>query len=213
MDLNYAIFDLDGTLIDSMGYWGEVCRDLLEQYGIEEDLLYLATETAVMTDAESAAWLRQTYRLPVSEKTILESLREAFHRCYLEAVPAKDGAADYLKKLQTRGANLCVASASPISEVREILERLDLLRYFSFVISCEEAGAGKTSPAVYLEAAKRFGVSPGEIAVFEDSLLPLRTAKAAGFYTVAVFDRYAGETWKEARAIASETVPDWNKAE
>ncbi|MBQ9189937.1 MAG: HAD family phosphatase [Clostridia bacterium] len=213
MQCRYAIFDLDGTLVDSMGYWGEVCRDLLRQYGVEEDAQLLTERTAMMTAAEAAAWLVEAYRLPAETADILEKTDRLLCRLYREVVPAKPGVAAYLKRLQARGVTMCVASASPAGDIRDCLARLGLLSYFSFILSCDEVGAGKASPAVYREAARRFGVPPERVAVFEDSLTPLRTAKAAGFYPVAVYDRYARSTWEIAKALAAEAVPDWRTAE
>ena len=78
-----------------------------------------------------------------------------------------------------------------------------------FILSSEEVGQGKSDPAVYLYAAKRLGADPSEIAVYEDSLTALKTAKKAGFYTVAVYDQSAAQDWEKARELADAAVSDW----
>ena len=80
---------------------------------------------------------------------------------------------------------------------------------FDFLLSCETLGVGKSRPDIYLEAARRLGAAPGEIAVFEDALYAVRTAREAGFYVVGVAEEaYAGD-WPQVCALAHETITDW----
>ena len=91
------------------------------------------------------------------------------------------------------------------------MERLDLARYFTFMLSCVDVGAGKRQPDVYLEAARRLGSSPAETAVFEDAIYAVRTAHDAGFHVVAVKDGPQNAAcWDEMAALAHETVEHWD---
>lgn len=78
-------------------------------------------------------------------------------------------------------------------------------------MSCEEVGRGKDYPDAFLEAARRLGAQPSEIAVYEDAFQALQTAASTGFYTVAVFDPYS-DKWEESREIADLIIEDWDKA-
>ena len=107
---------------------------------------------------------------------------------------------------------MCVASSTAQELMSACLSRLRVADRFVFLLSCEEVGAGKNRPDVYLESARRLGAQPQEIAVFEDALYAARTAKEAGFYTVAVFDDSETEHWEELTKLANDSIIDWGKA-
>jgi uncharacterized membrane protein YbhN (UPF0104 family) len=90
---------------------------------------------------------------------------------------------------------MCVASATAEDLMDACLTRLGVAHYFSFLLSCETIGAGKSRPDVYFEAAKRLGAQPEDIAVFEDALYAANTAKQAGFYTIAIWASYFLHYW------------------
>ena len=84
---------------------------------------------------------------------------------------------------------------------------------FAFILSFETLGVGKDRPDVYLEAARRLGAVPAETAVFEDAIFAARTAKAAGFHVVAVYDDSSAANWAELSALADESIRDWEQAQ
>ena len=104
---------------------------------------------------------------------------------------------------------MCIASSTAEKLVRECLRRLEVEGCFDFVLSCEEVGVGKSRPDVYLEAARRFGATPAEVAVYEDAPGAIRTAKQAGFYVVGVKDASAAAYWDEIRSLSDELVMSW----
>ena len=107
---------------------------------------------------------------------------------------------------------MCVASATAPELMESCLLRLGAARYFDFLLSCEEVGAGKHRPDVFWKAAERLGAPPCGIAVYEDALFAAKTAAAAGFYTVAVYDDSGKEDWDELTALADESILDWSVA-
>ena len=209
MDKLYAIFDMDGTLVDSMGYWRRLGREYLAGRGITEQVRPVLAKTKSMTTPESAALFQQTFRLPGTAAEIAAEMTSVMEAHYREDVSLKPGVAAYLARLREAGVRMCVASATARPLVELCLQRLHILDCFSFLLSCEEVGAGKDRPGVFLEAARRLGAVPAEIAVFEDALHALETAKAAGFYTVAVYDESGRAEWETMRAVADEALPDW----
>ena len=91
------------------------------------------------------------------------------------------------------------------------LTRLEVRGCFEFLLSCETVGAGKRSPLVYHESAKLLGADPAEIAVYEDALYAVQTAKEAGYYVVGVFDESASKNWKTIENLADEIILNWEE--
>ena len=211
MDKRFAIFDFDGTLVDSAGFWQETERDFLSRRGITGDISAILEKTKPMTVPEASRFFIQTYGFDESPDAMSDEMYATMTRHYREDVPLKDGAAAYLADLAGRGVQMCVASATAARLMRECLDRMGVGSYFAFVLSCMDVGAGKLQPDVYLAAARRFGAEPGEIAVYEDAPYALRTAKQAGFYTIGVYDASAAAHWDEIRRIADESLKSWGE--
>ena len=107
---------------------------------------------------------------------------------------------------------MCVASATAEHLMESCLTRLGVRQYFEFLLSCETVGAGKRSPLVYQESARRLGTVPGEIAVYEDALYAVQTAKAAGFHVVGVYDDSAADSWQAIEQESDEVILNWEEA-
>lgn len=211
MDKRFAIFDMDGTLVDSMGFWERLGREYLAEKGVTGDLDALMERTKPMTVTESAAFFLREFSLPGTPEDAAAELNVLMARHYRADVPAKPGVGAYLERLRRSGMRMCVASATAEPLMRDCLRRLGLERYFEFLLSCEEVGAGKDGPAVYFAAAARLGASPAETAVYEDALHALETAQRAGFYTVGVYDASGATKWDTVKKIANETIRDWRE--
>ena len=206
MDKRFAIFDMDGTLVDSMVYWQRLGREYLASRGVTEGVDEVLERIKAMTMAESSALFIETFGLPGTPETVEAEMNAVMDEHYRSDIPLKPGAADYLAALKARGTKMCVATATPEPLARACLERLGILELFSFILSCETLQTSKREPRIYLEAARRFGAEPGEIAVYEDALYAARTAKAAGFSVAAVYDRESEEDWEQLRALADEVA-------
>ena len=209
MDKKFAIFDMDGTLIDSMGYWQRLGREYLTGKGVTGDLTDVLERIKPMTMTESAALFSAEFGLAGTPAELAAEMNGIMETHYRADIPLKAGVAGYLAALRADGVRLCVASATAPDLVAACLERLGVLDHFEFLLSCEEVGAGKDKPDVYLAAADRLGAQPGEAAVYEDALYAARTAKEAGFYTVGVYDPSGEAHWGEMTALADEIITDW----
>ena len=208
MDKKYCIMDMDGTLIDSMPYWNTLSPDYLKSRGITKSTEGLVDILRTMTMPLACDYLKKEYALPESSEEILLQLNDVMRRHYEFDIPLKKGVREHLDELSSKGARLCVVTATALPLVRLCLKRLGVIEYFSFLMSCEEVGYGKDRPDAFLEAARRLDAAPGDIYVYEDSLTALQTARDAGFRTVAVYDPYSGG-WEQCRQIADETITDW----
>ena len=212
MDKHFAIFDMDGTLVDSMVYWENLATEFLESKGVQTISSEILERIKPMTMTESAALFIQEYGLSGTAESVAAEMNAMMDEHYRKDIPLKPGAQVYLKALHRKGVTMCVASATAEDLMDACLTRLGVAHYFSFLLSCETIGIGKSRPDVYLEAAKRLGAQPEDIAVFEDALYAANTAKQAGFYTIAVRDDSNQPHWEKLTALADEKILDWQTA-
>ena len=212
MDKRFVIFDMDGTLVDSMTYWRNLASEFLESKGIPVVSPAVSERIRPMTMTESAALFIEEYGLSGTAESVAAEMNAMMDEHYRRDIPLKPGAAAYLEALHRRGVTMCVASATAEDLMDACLTRLGVAHYFSFLLSCETVGTGKNRPDVYWESAKRLGAQPKEIAVFEDALYAANTAKQAGFYTIAVRDDSNQPHWETLSALADEVILDWQMA-
>lgn len=203
--IHFAIFDIDGTLLDTSPMWAGLgerflrSRGITPRGGLSDRLLRLSLE-------EGAELLRREYLQNETAADILNSLKCIIGDFYRYEAAAKRGAPELLQALSERGIPMSLATAGDEELSRAALERLGLMRYFKGLASCGEYG-GKHSPAVYIAAARMAGGTAAETLVFEDSLHAAQTAKRAGFKVAAVRD--IGEPrQEELRAVADHYADD-----
>ena len=209
MDKKYAIFDMDGTLIDSMVFWKNLATEYLTSKGILQIPADILEQIKPMTMSESAALFRREFGLTGDVDAQMNEMMEDHYR---NDIPLKPGAWEYLENLHRQGVRMCVASATAEHLMESCLTRLGVRQYFEFLLSCETVGAGKRSPLVYQESARRLGTVPGEIAVYEDALYAVQTAKAAGFHVVGVYDDSAADSWQAIEQESDEVILNWEEA-
>ena len=209
MDKKYAIFDMDGTLIDSMVFWKNLATEYLTSKGILQIPADILEQIKPMTMSESAALFRREFGLTGDVEAQMNEMMEDHYR---NDIPLKPGVWEYLENLHRQGVRMCVASATAEDLMESCLTRLGVRQYFEFLLSCETVGAGKRSPLVYQEAARRLGAVPGQIAVYEDALYAVQTAKAAGFHVVGVYDDSAADSWQAIEQESDEVILNWEEA-
>lgn len=209
MDKQYAIFDMDGTLVDSMVYWKNLAKEYLASKGITHIPDMILEKIKPMTMTESATLFIEKFGLNGTPESVAKEMNALMDTHYYKDIPLKKGIKEYLNKLYNSGTTMCVASATAVSLVEACLKRLGIIEYFSFLLSCETIGVGKSKPNIYYEAAKRLGAEPSDIAVYEDALYAAETAKKAGFYVVGVFDESAKKNLASLKEISDEIILEW----
>ena len=182
-----AIFDVDGTLLDSMPIWDDASERFLSGLGVKAEPGLNEIMFRMSLD-EGAAYLKSAYGLDLSEQEIKDGILGVIRDFYFYQAQAKPGADSFLRQLSSRGIPMYLATSSNREHVRAALKRLGLYEYFDGMITYEEAGAGKSDPRIFLLAADRMGLEPADIFVFEDVIHAIRTANSAGFVTVGVYD-------------------------
>ncbi len=212
MDKKYAIFDMDGTLVDSMAYWDRLAEEYLHSRGVKDVPPEILRRIVPMTMAESADLFRQELGLTGSRESIAADMNGLMDGHYRTDVPLKPGVEGYLRALHRKGVKMCVASSTAEYLMEICLTRLGVRDLFQFVLSCDSVNAGKDRPDVYNEAARRLGAAgPEEAAVYEDAYHAGRTAKAAGYHLVAVYDPSGKAHWEELKALADEVILRWGE--
>ena len=208
MDKKFAIFDMDGTLIDSMIFWKNLASEYLSSKGVKQIPEDILERIKPMTMSESATLFQQEFGLSGDPEAEMNAMMDEHYR---NDIPLKSGVREYLQMLHNKGVRMCVASATAEHLIESCLIRLGVRNYFEFLLSCESVGAGKSSPLVYRESARRLNAAPAEIVVYEDALYAVQTAKDAGFYVVAVYDDSAAKNWQTIEYVADEVILNWEE--
>ena len=189
MRLRGAIFDMDGTLLDSMQVWENAGEDYLRTLGCapEEGVGELMKSMSLQ---QAALYCRERYALPLSVEEIMAGVNGRVEDFYCHQARLKPGAADLLRALDRRGVGMCLATATDLHLVEAALDRCGVRKYFSALFTCTQVGSGKDEPHIYRAALRHLGTGRTDTLVFEDALYAARTAKEDGFVTVGVADPY-----------------------
>ncbi len=203
-----AVFDADGTLIDTMPIWYEVGARYLATCGIEAPE-GLWRRYFTMGLEESAIDMKEHFKLPQPVEEIRQGYLDIVDHFYRYEVQPKPGAIEFLKSLKERGIPAVLATANSATLACASLERLGVLDCFKDAVSCEDFKTTKKEPLIYEKAAGLVGAVPTETVVFEDILLAVTTAKNDGFYTVAMEDGASSKEREDIKSTADLYVTDY----
>ena len=182
-----AIFDVDGTLLDSMPIWDTLANDYLRSLRIEPRE-NLAEVFKTFSLSQSAKYYQDVYGVTLSEEEIIAGLNQVMEDFYRFQAPLKPGVKEFLHSLQESGVKLCIATATDRPLIEAALERCGVLSLFSRIFTCGEVGHSKNQPDIYRKAQEYLGTPKENTWVFEDAFHGANTAKKDGFPVAAVFD-------------------------
>ncbi len=205
-----AIFDLDGTLVDSMWMWHDIDVEYLGRFGYGCPPL-LQREIEGMSLSETAAYFKEHFHIPDS----LEEIKAAWVRMSIEKyrreVPLKKGVKPLLDYMKAHGIRMGIATSNGTEMVRAVLESQEVADYFDCVMTACQVAHGKPAPDIYLEVAGSLGVAPEDCMVFEDIPAGIQAGKAAGMAVCSVEDPHSAWIRAEKISLADYHIKDYEE--
>ncbi|KYH34348.1 2-deoxyglucose-6-phosphate phosphatase [Clostridium tepidiprofundi DSM 19306] len=189
-NIKAAIFDLDGTLIDSMGIWSKIDIDFLKKRNIEfpsdlkDDIESLGFE-------ETSKYFKKRFNLPETIEEIQNEWFDMAYKEYSNNVPLKPYAKEFLEFLKKLGLKIALTTSNCNLLVQATFKKNNIAHLFDVITTTDEVSRGKSFPDVYLLTAKKLNIAPSECIVFEDILPAIKGAKAAGMKVIGVHDTFS----------------------
>lgn len=205
-----AIFDLDGTIIDSMYVWAKVDNDFLSQRGIPVTDDYTDKMRSMFFET-AAAYTKETYSLHESVEEIMQIWLDMAHFEYASHVRLKSGAKDYLHKLKDNGILLGMATSNNPYLLKPCQENNGLNGVFDIICYTSEVGSNKNNPDIYLYTAEKLGVLPSDCIVFEDIIEGIKSASSVGMKTIAVYDKANDAYLDELNLCSDKLIYDFSE--
>lgn len=205
MDKQLVIFDMDGTLIDSMPYWENVGPDYLKSRGVEppEDF---GEKIEAMTLLESCTYLKECYRFPETVEEILAGIMEHIKLSYFFEIPPKNGMKKKVSEEKKAGHTVVILSNSEKSCIEACMKRTGMKPYFDAIYATDELGMRKDGPEIFRYVAKKHGFTTEETHVYDDAFHAIKAAKEAGCYVTAVYDASMKDMWDEICQISDDQI-------
>ena len=199
-DYKGVVFDVDGTLLDSMPIWESVAADYLRTRGIMPKPK-INEELFALGGHEIPAYFRAEYGLRETAEVINRGMYELLEEFYFFSAQLKEGVAVVLETLRKSGVKMCVATATDKCLIEPALKRCGILDYFGYIFTCGEEETSKHSPDIYIRAAAFLDNEIPDTLVVEDALYAMKSAKRAGFPVAAVYDRSARDKQDEIKKV------------
>lgn len=197
MEIQGAIFDVDGTLLDSMYIWNQAGEKYLRRRGIAPRE-GVNEEFKNQSLRQAACYLQNTWGVTGTTEEIMADINKMIEEDYFYQVKLKEGVADFLKQLKAKDVKMCLATATDRHLVEAALRRNGIDGYFLRIFTCTEVGRGKDEPVIFQRALEELAVPRDKALIFEDALYAVKTAKKAGFTVAAIRD----SSEKEQGALA-----------
>ena len=207
-DMKAAIFDLDGTLIDSMWVWEQIDKDYLESIGhpippnLKDDITHLSFN-------QTAVYFKKRFNIKDSIDSIISTWNNMAFYQYANNIHLKKGAFEFLSYLKASNIKICLATSNSIDLLTAVLKNNEIYDFFDTITVSDEVKVGKDNPDIYLLSAKKLGVSPSECIVFEDIPAAVSGAKKANMKVVAILDEYEKNSHPLLKEMADRYIYDY----
>ncbi|MCM1540920.1 MAG: HAD family phosphatase [Blautia sp.] len=207
-EIDAVIFDMDGSLVDSMWIWHEIDIEYLGRFGVglPPDL---QSEIAGMSFHETAVYFKEHFPIPDPLEEIKRTWNEMAWDKYMHEVPLKPGIPGFLKGCSERGIKLGIATSNSRELVENIAAVHHLKNYFTCIVTGSEVERGKPSPDIYLAVAKGLNADCGRCLVFEDIIPGIQAGKNAGMRVCAVEDDFSIPNREEKKQLADYYIEDY----
>jgi HAD superfamily hydrolase (TIGR01509 family) len=205
-----AVFDLDGTLLDSSWVWEKVDEKFLGDRGFQVPDDYV-DEISPLSAERAAVYTIERFGLNEDKDDIVREWIEMAKKEYATEVVCKPYAKEFLEELHKLNIKMAVATSSDRELFMKTLEREGILKYFQKIVTVDEVERGKGYPDIYEEAARRIKVNPHKCLVFEDILAGVTGASLGEFNVVAVFDEKSKHNWEKIKSISKYSINDYKE--
>lgn len=205
-----AIFDMDGTIIDSMWVWYAINKDYLHKRNLTMPT-DLKEKIETMTFKESALYFKDRFQIEDSVETIMDEWNEMAKSSYSNGVKLKPGVYEYLTKLKEKDIKIGLATSNYSKLVDLALSQNNIKHFFDAITTTEEVEREKSFPDIYLLTAKKLNVEPEKCIVFEDILPAIKGAKLAGMTVVGVQDEYSLDQWESIMEYSDHWIEKYDE--
>lgn len=207
-NIDAVIFDMDGSLVDSMWMWRAIDVEYLGSFGIPlpEDL---QSRIEGMSFAETAMYFKEHFPIPDTTEDIMDTWNRMAWDKYLHEVPLKMGITEFLRSCRERGILLGIATSNSRELVENVAKVHNLRDYFTSIITGSEVKRGKPAADIYLAVARELGTAPSRCLVFEDIVAGIIAGKNAGMRVCAVEDEYSSHDRERKKKLADYYIEDY----
>lgn len=195
-DINGVIFDLDGTLVDSMWVWSKIDDDYLKSHG-HITPKNLTAEINHLSFTQTAQYFKNRFNISDSIESIINTWNTMALNYYKNNVKLKPGVKEFLDKLKINNISISLATSNSQQLLQACLKSNNIYNYFDAITTTDEVCRGKNAPDIYLLAADKMNLNSNNCAVFEDILPAIKGAKSANMKVFAVKDDYCINTKEE----------------
>ena len=208
-----VLFDLDGTLVDSMWIWKDVDIEFLRErsLALPKDLEAFQDQLEGMGFTETAVFFQEKFRLTESVEEIKDTWVKMAEEKYAREIPLKPGAAEFVEELKRRNIKLGICSSNSRELIQTVLKAHGIENSFDCITTCCDVLKSKPEPDVYLKTAQMLSVEPADCLVFEDVPMGILAGKRAGMQVCAVDDDFSKKQEKEKRALADWYIRDYRE--
>lgn len=212
MDFKNAIFDLDGTLLDSMPVWDDIGIEYLKEKDITppNDLKEILRPLGFVQCAE---YFKNILGLKMTVLDIVNEINDLVECKYRYEIPLKEDVKEFLEKLKSKNINMCVATAMDKELALAAIKRNGIYEYFSFIETCGELHLNKDTEEFFLVTANRLNAKPSETILFEDTLHSIISAKKAGFFVVGVYDLASISDTRKIKKVCDKYITSFREME
>ncbi len=205
-----VLFDLDGTVVDSMWIWKQIDIDYFARCKMKMPEDY-QKQIEGLSFYETAKYTRDRYLPHRQVQDLMDDWNEMAYEHYVSDVLPKEGVIIFLEHLRKRGIKTGIATSNSRILCEATLKKNGLISYFDSILTGEEKNAGKPAPDIYIASAKKLGAAPGGCLVFEDLCNGIRAGKAAGMTVVTIYDEYSAYQWDEKCDLADHHIMSYRE--
>lgn len=209
-NIKLFLFDLDGTILDSLKIWNDI------------DLLFFKNHNLIMgedyhiaiaplTLEETATYTKNTYKLNIDEEQIMKEWSDLAIKEYAENVNLKKGVKEFLDYLKNKNVHLAIATSCNEEMFKPCLERYGIVSYFEHFYTSQNLKINKSNTNFFKEILNEYKIEPDQILFFEDSLASMKCAKSLGFNVVAVMDKKWEKQKEEIIASSDDQIEDFSQ--